>query len=110
MSEDTAQGAGQPPRRVVVRRTGGLAGFRTEGYVDLDGSDVRGIEIGQLVDRVDLAGLPDGSPQPDRYVYEFDLCGEQATVFEQHLTADLRRIADLVLGDGRTGPREPSWR
>ena len=32
------------------------------------------------------------------YVYAFDLCGDRATVPEQHLTSDLRRVADLVLG------------
>ena len=41
------------------------------------------------------AGEP---PYPDHYVYDFDLCGACATVPEQHLTDDLRRIADLVLG------------
>jgi len=38
-----------------------------------------------------------GAPQPDRYLYAFDLCGDCATVPEQHLTPDLRRLADLVL-------------
>ena len=37
-------------------------------------------------------------PQPDRYVYEFDLCGSRARVPEQHLSADLARIAELLLG------------
>ena len=38
-----------------------------------------------------------GAPQPDRFVYDFDLCGDCATVPEQQLTPDLRRLADLVL-------------
>ena len=37
------------------------------------------------------------------FVYDFDLCGDRATVPEQHLTADLRRIAELVLGAGTSG-------
>lgn len=106
MTED----AGARSQRVVVRRTGGLAGFRTEGAVDLEGADVRGVELARLVGRVDLTALRGGEPQPDRFVYEFDLCGERGVVAEQHLTDDLRRIADLVLGDGRTDPGEALWR
>ena len=34
------------------------------------------------------------NPKPDMYVYAFDLCGDRATVPEQHLTSDLRRVAD----------------
>ena len=37
------------------------------------------------------------------YVYAFDLCGDRATVPEQHLTADLRRVADLVLDRPTSG-------
>jgi len=84
-------------RRVTVRRTGGFAGLRAAGELDLDGNDPRAPEAAALVDRVDLRGVTDGSPHPDRYVYDFDLCGDCATVPEQHLTPDLRRLADLVL-------------
>jgi hypothetical protein len=85
-------------RRVTVRRTGGFAGLRATGEVDLDADDPRSPEVAALVDRVDLAAVAGGSPQPDRYVYAFDLCGTRATVPEQHLTGDLRRIVELVLG------------
>ena len=96
-----ASGSGSTgERRVVVRRTGGFAGLRAGGEVDLDGDDPRAREVASLVERVDLsrvsgAGEP---PRPDHFVYDFDLCGDCATVPEQHLTEDLRRIADLVLG------------
>jgi hypothetical protein len=53
--------------------------------------------VAALVDRVDLAALPAGDPQPDRYVYEFDLGGARATVHEQHLGGDLARLAELLL-------------
>ncbi|GAA4740556.1 hypothetical protein GCM10023350_26260 [Nocardioides endophyticus] len=97
-----ASAAGSPvpaagARRVSVRRTGGFAGLRATGELDLDGDDPRVPEVAALVDRVDLRAATGGSPQPDRYVYAFDLCGDSATVPEQHLTPDLRRIADLVL-------------
>jgi len=85
-------------RRVSVRRTGGFGGLRAEGELDLDGPDPRAPEVASLLDRVDLGAVPGGDPQPDRFVYDFDLCGDCATVPEQHLTDDLRRIADVVLG------------
>ncbi|MGY2701628.1 protealysin inhibitor emfourin [Nocardioides sp. HB32] len=84
-------------RRVAVRRTGGFGGLRAGGEVDLDGDDPRARELSGLVDRVDLTTVPGGDPQPDRYVYDFDLCGSRARVAEQHLTPDLARIAELLI-------------
>jgi hypothetical protein len=49
------------------------------------------------VDRIDLREVAGDMPKPDMYIYAFDLCGDRATVPEQHLTSDLRRVADLVL-------------
>jgi hypothetical protein len=97
-------------RRVAVRRTGGFAGLRSSGELDLDGDDPRAAEVASLVDRVDLRGVAGGQPTPDRYVYDLDLCGDRATVPEQHLTPDLRRLVDLVLEPRRTDPRGSSWR
>jgi thermolysin metallopeptidase-like protein len=101
-------GPGQPPpatstggRTVQVRRTGGFAGLVAEGQVDLDSDEVRAPELAELVDRIDLREVVGGDPRPDMYVYAFDLCGDRATVPEQHLTSDLRRVAELVL-DRRT--------
>jgi hypothetical protein len=82
---------------VAVRRTGGFAGLSHEGAVDLDGEDDRVDELRSLVGRVDVAGVPGGTAGADRFVYDFDLCGDRCRVPEQHLTPDLRRIADLVL-------------
>lgn len=96
----SAEGSGPvatPARLVQVRRTGGFAGLSTEGRLDLDADDPRTGEVRGLVDRVDLAAVPGGAPQPDRYVYAFDLCGSRATVPEQHLTDDLRRLVTLLL-------------
>ena len=83
--------------RVAVRRSGGFAGLTVDASVDLSDDDPRTGELRQLVDRVDLRRLHDGPPHPDMFVYAFDLCGARATVAEQHLTDDLRRIALLVL-------------
>jgi hypothetical protein len=103
----TSAGPGQEPpagaersRRVRVRRTGGFAGLTAEGEVDLEADDERAAELASLVDRIDVREVRSGEPQPDRYVYAFDLCGDTATVAEQHLTPDLRRVAELVLKSG----------
>jgi hypothetical protein len=90
---------GQPAASttVAVRRSGGFAGMTSEGAVDLDGDDDRTEELRTLVDRVDVAGIPGGSAGADRFVYDFDLRGDRCRVPEQHLTTELRRIAELVL-------------
>ncbi|MCW2765337.1 MAG: peptidase thermolysin, partial [Nocardioides sp.] len=85
------------PERVTVRRTGGFAGLVSSGSVDLDTDDPRATEVRSLLDRIDLRRVAGGPPHPDRFVYTFDLRGAQATVPEQHLTDDLRRLVDLVL-------------
>ena len=90
--------AGARTRTVEVRRTGGFTGLTAEGAVDLDTPDDRASELAALVDRIDLREVMGGMPRPDMYLYAFDLCGDRATVPEQHLTDDLRRVAELVLG------------
>jgi hypothetical protein len=67
------------------------------GELDLDGDDPRAAEVADLVARVDLRAVRPADPQPDRFIYDLDLCGDSARVPEQHLTDHLRRIVDLVL-------------
>ncbi|SFB85235.1 Thermolysin metallopeptidase, catalytic domain [Nocardioides terrae] len=97
----TSSGAGPAPgassTTVAVKRSGGFAGLTKEGVVDLDGDDERAGELRDLVVRVDVASLSGGTAGADRFVYDFDLCGAQCRVPEQHLTPDLHRIAQLVL-------------
>ena len=82
---------------VSVRRTGGFAGRTADGRVDLAADDPRAAEVRELLDRIDLGAVRRGNPHPDMFVYAFDLRGTRATVPEQHLTDDLRRLVDLVL-------------
>lgn len=82
---------------VSVRRTGGFAGRVTEGAADLDGDDPRAAELRELSGRIDLNAVEEAEPQPDRFVYEFVLGGVKRRVSEQHLTPDLRRLAELLL-------------
>ena len=85
--------------RVAVRRTGGFAGLVAAGEVHLAG-DPRSGEVRSLLARIDRSELRGGTPHPDMFSYEFDLAGHRAVVPEQHLTAELRRLVELVLGDG----------
>jgi hypothetical protein len=88
------------PQQVQVSRSGGFAGRRVSGAVDLTAADLRASDVRDLVDRIDFSRLPAGTPQPDRFVYEFRTpSGEQVVVQEQDLTDDLRRLASLVLDD-----------
>jgi Zn-dependent metalloprotease len=81
---------------VAVTRTGGVAGIRQSGELAL-GDDPRTPEVETLLDRIDLRGVTAGRPQPDRFVYTFQVRGEQVTVGEQDLTPELHRLANLLL-------------
>jgi Thermolysin metallopeptidase, alpha-helical domain/Thermolysin metallopeptidase, catalytic domain/Emfourin len=84
-------------RRVVVVRSGGFAGVRREAELTL-GDDPRTPEVESLLGRIDLRGLAPHRPQPDRFVYSFELDGERAVVGEQDLTPDLDQLARILLG------------
>jgi hypothetical protein len=83
--------------RVAVTRTGGFAGVRQSGELTL-GDDPRTDEVSLLLDRIDLRAVTPSRPQPDRFVYTFEVDGQQAVVGEQDLTDDLGRLARLLLG------------
>lgn len=87
-------------RLVEVRRSGGFTGRTATGSLDLDTDDPRASEGRSLVDRIDFQQARSGLPHPDGYVYEFRFGDRQVSVPEQHVDDDLRRLADLVLGDG----------
>jgi hypothetical protein len=94
-----------PAGVVRVRRTGGFAGLSADGEVDLEADDPLRDEVRSLVERIDLSAVHAEPPRPDMYVYDFDLLGSHAVVPEQHLTSELRRLADLLLGRAR--PDQP---
>ena len=102
--------AARPAGQVVeVRRSGGFAGLTTSGHVGPD--DDRQGELAALLSRIDFATVRAhaSAPQPDRFAYAFVVNGEQTTVHEQDLTDDLRRLADLVLGErGQESPSGPA--
>ena len=82
--------------RVAVTRTGGFAGVRQTGELTL-GDDPRTDEVASLLGRIDLQAVTATRPQPDRFVYTFDVDGRQVVVGEQDLTDDLGRLARLLL-------------
>jgi len=82
--------------KVAVTRTGGFAGMRRHAELTL-GEDPRTPEVKSLLDRIDLSALPSHQPQPDRFVYTFDVAGKQAVVGEQDLTPELHQLSRLLL-------------
>ena len=88
-------------RVVEVRRSGGIVGRTVTGALDLDGDDPRTGEVRDLVDRVDLAAVAPGRMHPDAFVYEFVVGDRSTRVVGSDLPEDLRRLAELLLSDGR---------
>jgi Zn-dependent metalloprotease len=71
--------AGRPPSVVRVSRSGGFTGMVTR--IELDpATDSRAAEVADLLASVDLASMPTGPPQPDRFIYTIDI-GEQHVTF-----------------------------
>ena len=98
-----APGGSERPANVVeVRRSGGFAGLTTSGTVDLDADDQRAAEARSLVHRIDFRQAKSGLPHPDGYVYEFRFGDAKVSVPEQHVSDDLRRLADLALDQGHS--------
>jgi hypothetical protein len=82
---------------VTVTRSGGFAGIRQSGELRL-GEDPRTPEVQSLLDRIDLGSVTATSPQPDRFVYVFNVGGQEVVVGEQDLTPDLNELATVLLG------------
>ena len=95
-------GTGWPARPSVVgvRRSGGFAGLVARGQVVL-GDDPLTSEIEMLLGGIDPTAFTGHEPQPDRYVYTFELGDQEVTVAEHQLTPELDRLARLLL---RSGP------
>jgi hypothetical protein len=89
-------GSSGGPRVVAVTRTGGFGGTRRTGELVL-GDDPRTPEVESLLDRIDVTSLASSRPQPDRFVYTFDLYDERVVVGEQDLTPELDHLARLLL-------------
>ena len=88
--------AGPSTRTVRVTRTGGVAGMQLSGEVAL-GDDPRTPEVESLLGRIDFAAVAAHQPQPDRFVFTFDVDGRQTVVGEQDLDPDLHQLATLLL-------------
>ena len=82
--------------RVAVTRSGGFAGRSSTGELRL-GQDARSPEVEQLLERIDPAAVAAHQPQPDRYVYDFELRGQQLRVGEHELTPELAQLVRMLL-------------
>jgi hypothetical protein len=86
-----------PSGVVAVTRSGGFAGIRQSGELTL-GEDPRTPEVQSLIERIDFSAVAPPTPQPDRFVYTFNLGGQEVVVGEQDLTPDLNELATVLLG------------
>jgi hypothetical protein len=80
----------------VVTRSGGIVGRVQQAEVRL-GDDPRTADLEQLLSRIDLTSVTASRPQPDRYVYTFEVGDRQVVLGEQDLTPDLAELAHLLL-------------
>jgi len=87
-----------PPGTVRVVRSGGFAGLVRVGSLAL-GDGPAGAEVAALLERTDFMAIRDVRTDPDRFVYTFVHDGQEVTVPESALTAELARVASLVLGE-----------
>jgi hypothetical protein len=94
--EPTPPASSVPAGVVAVTRSGGVAGIRKSGELTL-GDDPRTPEVESLIGRIDFGTVAASDPQPDRYVYTFDVSGQQVVVGEPDLTPELQQLARLVL-------------
>ena len=95
-SQPTGEPRPAPSGVVTVTRSGGFAGIRQTGELTL-GDDPRTPEVESLLDRIDLGSVAPHVPQPDRFVYTFNLGGQEVVVGEQDLTPDLHQLATVLL-------------
>ena len=89
-------GASGPGDLVVVTRSGGIVGRVQQAEVRL-GEDPRTADLERLLARIDLTAMTASRPQPDRYVYTFEVGDRQVMLGEQDLTPDLAELAHLLL-------------
>lgn len=89
--------------RVIVSRSGGIAGRRATWEVDIaDQPDESRWQ--ELIERVPWSDPPPASPGSDRFVYRITCEPHDATVQEQQLRGPWRDLVDLVRSRGSTPP------
>ncbi|MWB98021.1 protealysin inhibitor emfourin [Agromyces seonyuensis] len=80
---------------VVVVRSGGLAGLRTEWRVDV-GAQPDADEWDGLLRSLPWRTATSTAPTPDRYVYRISCASHEATLGEGQLTGPWRSLVDRV--------------
>lgn len=87
------------PTRVRVRRSGGFVGRTAESEVDLEADDDRTAEVRVLLERIGVLPTEPGRLHPDGFSYEVEVDGRVGRFVEADLSADLRRLVEIVLRD-----------
>jgi hypothetical protein len=83
---------------VSVTRSGGVTGVSRSGQVRL-GEDPRSGKVEALLAQVDLGMVGSRDPQPDRFVYHFNIRGEEVVIDEHDLSPNLHELSRLLLDD-----------
>ncbi|NYD65810.1 protealysin inhibitor emfourin [Agromyces atrinae] len=93
--------------RLIVTRTGGFAGLRSEWDIDIEEQpDSTEWEI--LIDTLpwdDAAALP---PEPDRFIYQIRCAPREVTLAERQVTGPWRELVDRVRQAGEPSSRRRS--
>jgi hypothetical protein len=81
--------------KVIVTRTGGMAGLRRTWEVTVDEQPDRE-SWNELLTRLSWDRRPPTPPQPDRYVYEIRCSRRRVVLPEQQVTGAWRELVDRV--------------
>jgi hypothetical protein len=92
--------------KVIVTRTGGMAGLRRTWEVTVDEQPDRE-SWDALLTRLSWDSKLLSPPQPDRYVYEIRCSRRRMVLPEQQLTGAWRELVDRVR-DTETNPKRPT--
>jgi len=81
--------------KVIVIRTGGMAGLRRTWEVTVD-DQPDSESWAELLTRLPWENRPKAPAQPDRYVYEIRYSRRRVVLPEQQLTGPWRELVDRV--------------
>ncbi len=107
--QPAATPAGVPTGVVLVTRTGGFAGLKLTGQVDLDGLQGEELTAWRSALSEGLASVQPQGPAPDRFVYRVsnEPAGLDVTVGDHELPEHLRSLLDSAVRAPADPPGTP---